>query len=218
MSDNTNISLAPRGEGVRRTGEGPLGFFFRFFTFLKRIRHCAGFGVQSPTDYAFVREVIYERWPYAQYAELEAHYGDTGSFMLKLSQLLLRVSNYAQASHIGVIGNLPPVMEAHLKAGCRKSEIRPLPPPSPIGREPLSPSRHSLNGSSEFPDFEYSGSLPTGEGGGRGRYPLLIATELNDQWQEYISQEHIISYDLYYLGIAFYDEKRYTEGHVINFY
>ena len=61
MSDNTNISLAPRGEGVRRTGEGPLGFFFRFFTFLKRIRHCAGFGVQSPTDYAFVREVIYER-------------------------------------------------------------------------------------------------------------------------------------------------------------
>ena len=28
--------------------------------FLSRIRHCAGYGVQSPTDYAFVREVIYE--------------------------------------------------------------------------------------------------------------------------------------------------------------
>ena len=63
-------------------------------------------------------------------------------------------------------------MEAHLKAGCRKSEIRPLP----------------------------------------------IATELNEDWQAYISQEHIISYDLYYLGIAFYDEKRYREEHVINFY
>ena len=25
--------------------------------FLSRIRHCAGYGVQSPTDYAFVREV-----------------------------------------------------------------------------------------------------------------------------------------------------------------
>ena len=218
MSDNTNISLAPRGsrrlsiseyvpEGVRRTGEGPLGFFFRFFTFLKRIRHCAGFGVQSPTDYAFVREVIYERWPYAQYAELEAHYGDTSSFLLKLSQLLLRVSNYAQASQIGVIGNLPPVMEAHLKAGCRKSEIMKIPiqPPSllPRGGETLDSIGVSKN------------SLPRE---GRGRYPLLIATELNDQWQEYISQEHIISYDLYYLGIAFYDEKRYTEGHVINFY
>ena len=218
MSDNTNISLAPRGsrrlsiseyvpEGVRRTGEGPLGFFFRFFTFLKRIRHCAGFGVQSPTDYAFVREVIYERWPYAQYAELEAHYGDTDSFLLKLSQLLLRVSNYAQASQIGVIGTLPPVMEAHLKAGCRKSEIMKIPiqPPSllPRGGETLD----SIGVSKK--------SLPRE---GRDHYPLLIATDLNDQWQEYISQEHIISYDLYYLGIAFYDEKRYTEGHVINFY
>ena len=47
---------------------------------------------------------------------------------------------------------------------------------------------------------------------------LLIATELNEDWQAYISQEHIISYDLYYLGIAFYDEKRYREEHVINFY
>ena len=161
------------------------GVWYRLFVFLKRIRHCAGFGVQSPTDYAFVREVIYERWPYALYAELEAKFHDTNWFLLKLSQLLLRVSNYAQASRIGIIGTLPPVMESHLKAGCRKSEIRPLPPTSSVGR---------------------------------GLYPLLIATELNEDWQAYISQEHIISYDLYYLGIAFYDEKRYREEHVINFY
>ena len=161
------------GEGsslVRKVGGR--GLIEGMFVFLKRLRHCAGFGVQSPTDYAFVREVIYERWPYAQYAELEAKFYGTSSFLLKLSQLLLRVSNYAQASRIGIIGPLPPVMEAHLKAGCRKSEIR----------------------------------------------PLLIATELNDDWKAYISQEHIISFDLYYLGIAFYDEKRYREEHVINFY
>ena len=158
------------------------GWGKKIFIFLKRIRHCAGFGVQSPTDYAFVREVIYERWPYALYTELEARFHGTDSFLLKLSQLLLRVSNYAQASRIGVIGNLPPVMEAHLKAGCKKSEIVSI----------LSTFNCPL--------------------------PLVIATELNEQWQAYISQEHIISYDLYYLGIAFYDEKRYSEGHVINFY
>ena len=199
MSNNTNISLAPKEEGVRKTGEGLLSFFSRLFIFLKRIRHCAGFGVQSPTDYAFVREVIYERWPYALYAELEAKYYGTDSFLLKLSQLLLRVSNYAQASRIGVIGNLPPVMEAHLKAGCRKSEI-------------VRPSKSPCVGGLPLP----SGSPPMQ--GERGEGLLLIATELNEQWHEYISQEHIISYDLYYLGIAFYDEKRYSEGHVINFY
>ena len=184
MVEKTNFSLALRGEGVRRTGEG-------LFVFLKRIRHCAGFGVQSPTDYAFVREVIYERWPYALYAELEAHYSGTDKFLLKLSQLLLRVSNYAQASRIGIIGPLPPVMEAHLKAGCKKSEI-------------ISTVNCPL------PTFNFQFST--------FKFPLVIATDLNDQWREYISQEHIISYDLYYLGIAFYDEKRYREEHIINFY
>ena len=175
------------------------GVWYRLFVFLKRIRHCAGFGVQSPTDYAFVREVIYERWPYAQYAELEAKFHDTNWFLLKLSQLLLRVSNYAQASRIGIIGNLPPVMEAHLKAGCRKSEIvRPSKSPC-VGGLPLP---------SDSPPMQ----------GERGEGLLVIATELNEDWQAYISQEHIISYDLYYLGIAFYDEKRYREEHVINFY
>ena len=180
------------------------GVWYRLFVFLKRIRHCAGFGVQSPTDYTFVREVIYERWPYALYAELEAKFHDTNWFLLKLSQLLLRVSNYAQASRIGIIGNLPPVMEAHLKAGCWKSTI--VQPPSLLPR----------GGEISDSIIVSKDSLPR-EGWG-GAPPLLIATELNEDWQAYISQEHIISYDLYYLGIAFYDEKRYREEHVINFY
>jgi hypothetical protein len=174
----------------------------RGWVFLKRLRHCAGFGIQSPTDYAFVREVIYERWPYALYAELEAKFYGTNSFLLKLSQLLLRVSNYAQASRIGIIGTLPPVMEAHLKAGCRKSET-----------VQIVKSQKSKVKSQEYEASDFSHSslafCPP---------PLVIATELNEQWQAYISQEHIISFDLYYLGIAFYDEKRYREEHVVNFY
>ena len=190
IANNGNHSLPSTGragEGsslVRRVGVR--GLIEGLFVFLKRLRHCAGFGVQSPTDYAFVREVIYERWPYAQYAELEAKFYGTSSFLLKLSQLLLRVSNYAQASRIGIIGPLPPVMEAHLKAGCKKSTIEPI-----------------VN--CQFSIFNCPGGL-------------VIATELNDDWKAYISQEHIISFDLYYLGIAFYDEKRYREEHVINFY
>ena len=45
----------------------------------------------------------------------------------------------------------------------------PLPPPSPVEREPLSPSGGPSTDSSELPSLEHSGSLPTGEGGGRGR-------------------------------------------------
>ena len=196
IANNGNHSLPPGGGRV-----GVRGLIEGLFVFLKRLRHCAGFGVQSPTDYAFVREVIYERWLYAQYAELEAKFYGTSSFLLKLSQLLLRVSNYAQASRIGIIGPLPPVMEAHLKAGCKKSEI-------------VRPSKSPCIGGLPLP----SGSPPMQGEQGEGLLPLVIATELNDDWKAYISQEHIISFDLYYLGIAFYDEKRYREEHVIIFY
>ena len=191
----------------------------RGWVFLKRLRHCAGFGVQSPTDYAFVREVIYERWPYALYAELEAKFYGTNWFLLKLSQLLLRVSNYAQASRIGIIGPLPPVMEAHLNAGCRKSDIlkMPIQPPSLLTHTPmLSTSDYPRGGEISDSIIVSKDSLPLVGWGWAP--PLVIATELNEQWHEYISQEHIISFDLYYLGIAFYDEKRYREEHVINFY
>ena len=45
----------------------------------------------------------------------------------------------------------------------------PLPPPSPVERAPRSPSGGPSTDSSELPSLEHSGSLPTGEGGGRGR-------------------------------------------------
>ena len=39
----------------------------RILTWIRRIRHCRGFGIQSPTDYRFVRNVINENYPYHAY-------------------------------------------------------------------------------------------------------------------------------------------------------
>ena len=36
---------------------------------MRRIGHCRGFGIQSPTDFMFVREVVNEHWPYYAYTE-----------------------------------------------------------------------------------------------------------------------------------------------------
>ena len=37
------------------------------WVWLRRIGNCRGFGIQSPADYAFVRYVVNEHWPYYQY-------------------------------------------------------------------------------------------------------------------------------------------------------
>ena len=58
------------------------------FVWLKRIGHCRGFGVQSPTDYWLVRYVINEHWPYYQYASLgEVTNGSPGSWDFFISVL-----------------------------------------------------------------------------------------------------------------------------------
>ena len=42
----------------------------RAWRWLRRIKYCRGFGVQSPTDYRFVRGVINEHAPYYLYEDL----------------------------------------------------------------------------------------------------------------------------------------------------
>ena len=42
----------------------------RYLVWLGRIHRCGGFGIQSPTDYSFVRYVINEHWPYYAYDSL----------------------------------------------------------------------------------------------------------------------------------------------------
>ena len=67
--------------------------------------------------------------------------------------------------------------EGLFMAVMRKKEARPLPPPSPVEREPESERKSTIKGKTE--GFNESargriGSLSTGEGGGRGRKSSLL--------------------------------------------
>ena len=80
---------------------------------LRRIGHCRGFGIQSPSDYWLVRYVINEHWPYYQYETL-GH--DDDWLTRKLGRLCFRIANWRQ----------PAVIESsayrdYLQAGCRKA-------------------------------------------------------------------------------------------------
>ena len=80
---------------------------------LRRIGHCRGFGIQSPTDYWMVRYVINEHWPYYQYETL----GPNDDWLTrKMGRLCFRLANWLQ----------PTVVESsdyrdYLQAGCRSS-------------------------------------------------------------------------------------------------
>ena len=65
---------------------------------LSRINHCRGFGVQSPSAYAFIRYVVNEHYPYYAYEDLRKQHADVSGVRLKLCRLYLRLANYAQAA------------------------------------------------------------------------------------------------------------------------
>ena len=101
---------------------------FRWLVWLSRIHCCRGFGIQSPTDYAFVRYVVNEHWPYYAYDVL--HEADW--LREKLGRLYFRLANWRQPTVI-----LSDDYQQWWHAGCKKakcmSNLSPLAPcPLPL--------------------------------------------------------------------------------------
>ena len=89
----------------------------RYLVWLSRIHCCRGFGIQSPTDYAFVRYVVNEHWPYYAYDVLR----DDDWLREKLGRLFMRLANWRQPTVI--------LSDDYLQwfhAGCHQSDIIPL--------------------------------------------------------------------------------------------
>ena len=183
------------------------------FLFLRRIRHSAGFGIQSPSDYAFVREVIYEHWPYSAYADLEQKYPDVSPVERWKLQLLLRVANWAQTDHIFLFGSNPAMID-YLHAGCSKSFVLPSPQ--------LPEEMHAVDAMHQLGRRIREMHKPVPGTPYWNTEPLIIVDDIQGAgkktWEKVKTIHHVITFDLYYVGIAYHRLKRYSEHHVINPY
>ena len=173
-----------------------------WLVWLSRIRHSRGFGIQSPTDYAFVRYVVNEHWPYYAYDELhEAHW-----LRQKLGRLYLRLANWRQPSSV-----LSDDYQQWFHAGCHHSDITPL---TSYIKHPASPIQLARIPIDQWDSFE----------------PLLAQCDeqtvlvVEDIWRQPQRWQQIArdartgtTFDLYYCGIVLFDTKRYKHNYTINF-
>lgn len=162
---------------------------------LSRIAHCRGFGIQSPTDYWFVRYVINEHWPYYDYDRLGA---DDDWLRHRLGLLYFRIANWRQ----------PVVIESddyrdYLQAGCRKVRF---------------------GESSELIFLTSDGDAPSRLENIYNKVredTVLIVDGINKDkklWKDIVSDERArVTFDLYYCGIAMFDKKRHKRNYIINF-
>jgi hypothetical protein len=166
-----------------------------FFVWLKRIAHCRGFGIQSPTDYWFVRYVINEHWPYYSYETLGM---DDDWMTQKLGRLYFRIANWRQPKIIESNN-----YQAYLQAGCwnvvfgESSELILL----------------TLDG-------DYRSRLPYIYNKVKDDTVLIVDGICKDHglWRELVTDERTcITFDLYYCGIVLFDKKRHKQNYIINF-
>ncbi|MDE6647144.1 MAG: hypothetical protein K2K03_04825 [Prevotella sp.] len=167
----------------------------RWLVWLSRIHRCRGFGIQSPTDYAFVRYVVNEHWPYYAYEELK---GDDW-LTEKLGRLYFRLANWRQPQTM-----VADRYQRYWQAGCRKTVFTATVATVELARVEVE-DRAAWESVVQHCDEH---SVVVVEGIWRSRA----------QWQAIKCDERTgITFDLYYCGIVFFEKKRYKHHYTINF-
>ncbi len=169
--------------------------FKRWLIWLSRIHHCRGFGIQSPSDYSFVRYVVNEHWPYYAYEELT----DDDWLTQKLGRLYFRLANWRQPKYMK-----PDAYQRYWHTGCKAIAFVDDPPIVELSRIDVEDKALWTSILSRCNER----SVVVVEG--IWRHP--------EQWQAIIHDERIsVSFDLYYCGIVLFDKKLYTKHYIINY-
>ena len=185
---------------------------------LQRMKHIQGFGIQSPSAFSFDRKVINDHTPYPIYAEVKEDV-NLNFTERKKARLLYRINRFAEADKFCFYPTKLPAYESYVKAACEKTLVEET---KMLGEE----GKSTASGESVV----YF--LTVGEHcqAFYERLRTIINTEsfviVDDIkrnaetrafWQQIVDDERVsFSFDLYHIGIAFFD-KRPKQNYIINF-
>lgn len=189
----------------------------RYLHWLRRIKYCRGFGVQSPSAYRFIRYVINEHYPYYAYDELRKELPRLDSLTRKRMELYFRISNYRQASLWLDYSRRDDTIATYVWRGCNATRVRNI----ADSQQPVSGDKIEVLRICPSTGCE---ALLEAALQQTDDHTLFIIEDIgyNDtakrMWQKLLESDLTsVSYDLYYLGIAFFDRKRYKANYVVNF-
>lgn len=202
----------------------------RIMVWLRRIGCCRGFGVQSPSAYAFIRYVVNEHYPYYAYADLSVKWGEVRGVRLKLCRLYFRLANFSQADSWLWTGTPPEAEHDYIGNGCRRSAVTRW---TADGGSADSSSRGgalvavvalaadaSVRHEAARRFMALAAEAATTPGGERS---MVVVEGIGHDavakavWQELTADHRVsVSFDLYYCGIAFFD-KRFRQEYTVNF-
>lgn len=112
----------------------------RPWVWLLRVRHRRGYGVHSPSAYAFITDVVYERTPFYAYAQLLSLHPWWQRYLYRFPvtcrRFLFRLTNYAHPASIILLGDRP-TERAYLTAACPSATIADGTTPASFPQSPV---------------------------------------------------------------------------------
>lgn len=201
----------------------------RPFIWLSRFRHRCGYGVHSPFAFDLITNVIYERTPYYAYSLLEVEQKKRSERLgkkwqhesIKVNRLLFRLVNRMQPTTI-VDAGTPSSSSLYLQAGHIKASCLSVSDLSELFLEEDTSVdflylHHYRNPAFVEKVFDSCASRTTEQGvfviGG-----ICYTKEMKALWQKIQQDDRTgITFDLYDLGIVFFDHAKIKQHYIVNF-
>lgn len=219
----------------------------RLYNWIRRFPHRCGYGVHSPSDFYLITFVIYESLPYYKYKTLKAfrpllyqypHHRE------KVDRFFLRFANYLQLPSLLEVGTGSGLSACYLSAGNEKMRCVTINPSLPEDVFAVLSSIHSIEnkGGGELEllaqyldknklDLVHIGYTPLYKEIWEMILPhveaytcVLVSHPYADSmkkqwWKSVIADSRVtVSFDLYDVGILFFDPKRCKEHRIVNFF
>lgn len=188
----------------------------RVWIWIRRFRHRRGYGVHSPFAFQLITWVIYEKGRFYAYDELDRlrnQYSSDKINSRKVDRLLFRLANAVQPVTILDIGSPSTLSAAYLKAGCRSarwvssSEM----PVSTLGLVHFGGCTPEPELLEQFLPLTDAKSLFVIEG-------IYDSPAMCQWWKQLVNDSRTgITFDLYDVGLVFFDKSKIKQHYIVNF-
>lgn len=204
-------------------------FLHRLWIWCKRFRHRCGYGVHSPADFFLITSVIYETHPYYAYRLLEQRRFTRflPHYRKKVNRLLFRLVNHLQPSTLLEVGIGNGASIGYMRAACRSMESFTIKGRDREKTLQQLDDRLKQVGTLDCLHIAYTPYYK--EVFERalshvGPHSCFIVGGIhrekarNEWWKQVVTNEEVgITFDLYDIGLVFFDKARYKQHYIVNF-
>ena len=204
-------------------------FVRRYWNWCRRFRHRCGYGVHSPSDFFLITSVIYEKLPYYAYNTLEKkHFSNyLPHYRKKVNRLLFRLVNHLRPQSLIEVGVGNGASISYMRAACASMKSYTI-KGKDAGKtlRKLDEDVRALGGL----DLLHIGHTPYYKEVFEQVLPfvndrsciivgnLYQSKEKKAWWKGLADDERVqLTFDLYDIGLVFFNKKRIKQNYIVNF-